>query len=241
MTSSEEDSNHSEEEQEQEDDERLAIKKEISSLSFEALQKLKERIGAKVYKEVIFGENKNAKKEPKIFKRENKNRPREMSSKKPVSMLQNVVPVKKKEVRDPRFDPLCGNFDKNEFSTNYGFLSDIRVNDIKAIRAELKQTTDPDKEKELRRLLQRLNDQEKAKKRNKIQMNNLEIEKQQVENKFKQGIQPHFKNKSELRVESLVKQYEELKKEGTGRIQRHLKRRQQKVKKKSFKTPIIGS
>lgn len=43
---------------------------------------------------------------------------------------------------------------------------------------------------------------------------------------------------AELRVESLVKQYEELKKEGTGRIQRHLKRRQQKVKKKSFKTPL---
>lgn len=72
-------------------------------MSFEALQKLKERIGAKVYKEVIFGENKNSKKELKIFKRENKNRPREMSSKKPVPMLQNVVPVKKKEVRDPRF------------------------------------------------------------------------------------------------------------------------------------------
>lgn len=42
---------------------------------------------------------------------------------------------------------------------------------------------------------------------------------------------------AELRVEALVKQYEELKKEGAGRIQRHLKRRQQKVKKRSHKAP----
>ncbi|KAM3962549.1 ribosomal RNA processing protein 36 homolog [Aphomia sociella] len=220
------------------DDERTAIRSELSSLSFEELQKLKEKIGAKVYKEALFGKNDETKSEkPKIFKRENKNRPREMSSKRPVSMLLDVTKVKKREVRDPRFDPLCGEFDKKQFSQDYNFLSEIRMKDIKKIRSELKQTTDPEREKKLRRLLQRLNDQHKATKKRKEDDVTAKKDRNQIEQVFKDGQQPHFKNKSERRVEALVQQYEELKREGTGRIQRHLKRRQQKIKKQSHRAP----
>lgn len=35
-----------------------------------------------------------------------------MSSKKPVSALQQVLPVKNKPPRDPRFDSLCGEFNE---------------------------------------------------------------------------------------------------------------------------------
>ncbi|XP_023953433.1 ribosomal RNA processing protein 36 homolog isoform X2 [Bicyclus anynana] len=214
-----------------------SIRNELSTLSFEDLQKLKEKVGAKVYKEVVFGKQ-SISHEARVFKRDNKNRPREMSSKKPVRMLRDVVSVKKQEPRDPRFDPLCGTFDKKEFAENYNFLSNARVNDMKMIKNELKQTTDPEKELSLRRLLQRLNDQQKATKRKKLESERKDKQRLEVEAEFKQGKQPHFKNKSEARVESLVKQYEELKKKGAGRIQRHLKRRQQKVKKRSFRTPV---
>lgn len=83
----------------------LAIRNELSSLSFEDLQKLKERVGSKLYKEVVFGKKNNPEAGPKvkIFKRENKNRPREMSSKRPVRMLGDMGKVKKTEVRDPRY------------------------------------------------------------------------------------------------------------------------------------------
>ncbi|XP_026734250.1 ribosomal RNA processing protein 36 homolog [Trichoplusia ni] len=232
------DSDHNLSDDAQDDDgERTEIRSQLSSLSFEELQKLKEKIGAKVYKEAIFGKNETERAPAKVFKRENKNRPREMSSKKPVPLLQGVPTVKKKEIRDPRFDPLCGEFDKKQFSENYNFLSDIRMKDIKAIRAELKETTDPDRQLQLRRLLQRLNDQHKASKKHKIDSEKLDKNKEALKQEFKEGRQAHFKNKSELRVEALVKQYEELKKEGAGRIQRHLKRRQQKVKKRSHKAP----
>ncbi|KAF9419328.1 hypothetical protein HW555_004092 [Spodoptera exigua] len=234
MSSSDEsDHNSSVEEQ---DEERTEIRSQLSTLSFEELQKLKEKIGAKVYKEALFGKKKESD-APKIFKRENKNRPREMSSKKPVRMLQAIPTVKKKEIRDPRFDPLCGEFDKKQFAEDYNFLSDIRIKDIKAIRAELKETTDPERQMKLRRLLQRLNDQHKHTKRSKVEKEVVEKNREKIEQEFRAGKQPHFKNKSEQRVEALVKQYEELKKEGSGRIQRHLKRRQQKVKKRSFKAP----
>ncbi len=52
------------------------------------------------------------------FKRENKNRPREMSSKVTVGRLRDVVGFKSGEAkknpakRDPRFDALCGEFDE---------------------------------------------------------------------------------------------------------------------------------
>ncbi|XP_068619256.1 ribosomal RNA processing protein 36 homolog [Battus philenor] len=223
----------------EDDSERLAIKNELSTLSFEDLQKLKERIGAKVYKEVVFGKKENAQSGPrnKVFKRENKNRPREMSSKKPVRMLREVGTTKKIEVRDPRFDPLCGEFDKKQFAENYNFLSDVRYQDIKAIKAELKETTDPDKVIKLKRLLQRLNEQHRACRKARVQQEKIEKQKEEVEKVYREGKQPYFKKKSELKVETLVKQYEELKKEGTGRIQRHLKRRQQKMKKHSFNAP----
>ncbi|KAJ2942062.1 hypothetical protein O0L34_g10980 [Tuta absoluta] len=237
MSSSDNDSTQSEVEEQLDDGERTQIRSELSTLSFEELQKLKERIGAKVYNEALFGKDEKKKQvTPKVFKRENKNRPREMSSKKPVSIL-DIPKVKKKEVRDPRFDPLCGEFDKKQFSENYNFLSDIRMKDIKAIRAELKETTDPEREQKLRRLLQRLNDQHKSTKKKKSEREMVIKEKEQVVNKFREGQHPHFKNKSESRVEALVKQYEELKQEGAGRIQRHLKRRQQKIKKRSHRAP----
>ncbi|CAG4931202.1 unnamed protein product [Parnassius apollo] len=220
------------------DSERLAIRNELSSLSFEDLQKLKERVGAKLYKEVVFGKKDNVRSTPKVYKRENKNRPREMSSKRPVPFLKDVVTVpKQKEIRDPRFDPLCGEFDKKQFAENYSFLSDIRIKDIKTIRAELKETTDPEKVLKLKRLLQRLNEQHKAGRKARVELQKMEKQKEDVEKVFREGKQPYFKNKSELRVETLVRQYEDLKKEGTGRIQRHLKRRQQKLKKRSHKAP----
>ncbi|XP_028034753.1 ribosomal RNA processing protein 36 homolog [Bombyx mandarina] len=218
------------------DNERTSIRSELASLSFEALQQLKEKIGAKVYKEALFGTKEKVNAPPKVFKRENKNRPREISSKKPVPVVQ-VAHVKKKEVRDPRFDPLCGEFDKKQFSQNYGFLSELRMKDIKAARQELRETTDPEKQIKLRRLLQRLNDQHKSCKRNKLDREIAQKNRDDVEKQFREGKQPHFKNKSELRVEALVKQYESLKKEGTSRVQRHLKRREQKMKKRSHRAP----
>ena len=49
------------------------------------------------------------------MKRENKNRPREMSSKKTVKRFRDVVGLSaalKSEKRDPRFDNMCGEFDE---------------------------------------------------------------------------------------------------------------------------------
>ncbi|KAG8266888.1 rRNA biogenesis protein rrp36 [Homalodisca vitripennis] len=88
----------------------VKIREELSQMSFEDLQKLKEKLGIKVYNQTVLG----AKKEkPELdFKRANKNRPREESSKKRVPLLRDVVTVKKDSIRDPRFDSSCGDFNE---------------------------------------------------------------------------------------------------------------------------------
>lgn len=69
------------------------------------------------------------------------------------------------------------------------------MKDIKTIRAELKETTDPDRQLQLRRLLQRLNDQHKASKKSKIDDEKIVKTKEAFKQEFKEGRQPHFKNK----------------------------------------------
>lgn len=89
-------------------------------MSFAELKKLKERLGAKVYNEAVFGvESKKRKFKKETFKRENKNRPREMSSKKPMPLV-----VKKPEVvqeenapRDPRY--FCFHFNRGNLIVSY--------------------------------------------------------------------------------------------------------------------------
>lgn len=161
-------------------------------MSFEDLQKLKDRLGAKVYKETLFGKRKEVKRE---FKRENKNRPREMSAKKPASILKEIVRVKKVVTRDPRFDSLCGTFDEKAFKRSYGFISKLRENDLNALRKELNQATNPKTIKKIKYLIQRLENQLREEKRLKEKKEKKQQEKKELVASIKRGEKPAFKKK----------------------------------------------
>ncbi|KAG6788372.1 hypothetical protein POTOM_004437 [Populus tomentosa] len=78
------------------------IERELAEVTFEDLQKAKSNGSLTVFKKP--GQEKKG-------GRANKNRPTEVSCKKPVSRFREVVQVPKKVVRDPRFESLCGNLD----------------------------------------------------------------------------------------------------------------------------------
>lgn len=99
-----------------------------------------------------------------------------------------------------RFDPLCGEYNKKQFTEDYSFLTEMRMKDINATRAELRQTTDPEKALKLRRLLQRLNEQHKASRMKKNEKLAMEQEKKQVAEAVKEGNQPYFKNKCKFHI-----------------------------------------
>ncbi|KOX77066.1 Ribosomal RNA processing protein 36 like protein [Melipona quadrifasciata] len=211
-----------------EDKDQDEIRKELSQMSFEDLQKLHQKLGSKVYKEALFGPRKVNKKAE--FKRENKNRPREMSAKKPVSRFREVVQVKKHIPRDPRFDSLCGTFDKKEFRKAYGFINEIKENDLKELKKQLDETDDPKRIKKIKYLIQRLENQLHEEKRRKLKEKEEYEEKKEIVRAIKQGQKPVFKKKSEKRILSLVSQYEELKE--SGKLKKHIQRLRKKNRRK---------
>lgn len=207
-----------------EDENQDKIRKELSQMSFEDLQKLKEKLGSKIYKETMFGPRKVNKKTD--FKRENKNRPREISSKKPVSRFREVVQVKKYIPRDPRFDSLCGTYDQRKFKRNYGFINEIKENDIKELKKELTESKDPKRIKQIKYLIQRLENQLREEKRRNLEEQKNYEERKEITEAIRRGEKPVFKKKSEKRILNLVSQYEELK--NSGKLKKHIQRLRKK-------------
>lgn len=175
------------------------IREELKHMSFEDLQKLKEKLGTKVYNETIFGKKNKKKTEKTEFKRENKNRPREMTAKKPVSRYKELTQVKKVAApRDPRFDSLCGTFDEKAFKNSYAFINKLRENDLKTLQKELKEATDLKVIKKIKYLIQRLENQLREEKKRKEKDKKKRQEKEELLESVKRGEKPVFKKKCKL-------------------------------------------
>ncbi|GJQ78382.1 hypothetical protein Trydic_g22208 [Trypoxylus dichotomus] len=212
-------------------EERERIKQEISTMSFEELQKLKQKIGIKLYNETIFGMTRNPKTD---FKRANKNRPREMSSKRPINIKNEIMQVKKQQtLRDPRFDPLCGTFDEKTFKANYKFLFDMKREEYTQLERELQNTEDTEERKKIKFLMQRLGNQIREHDKHENQKNKIQEEKREIRQKLKKGEKPIFKKKSEKKLEDLIEKYEELKK--SNKLQKHIEKRSKKLASKNKK------
>lgn len=78
-----------------------------------------------------------------IRKRQSKHSPMEVSSKKPMSRKRQVVELSGYKARDPRFDPLCGQFSQNEFDQKYSFVDDYRRSEIRVLKSELAKKKSP--------------------------------------------------------------------------------------------------
>ncbi|XP_022110959.1 ribosomal RNA processing protein 36 homolog [Acanthaster planci] len=220
-------------ESETEEDTVDLMRKELSEVPFEDLQKLQQRVGSKVYDKALFGGRRGETNKPteqdsrkKKFKRANKNRPQEISSKIPVSRVRNVVPVKQKVSRDPRFDDLSGKFNEQAFDSNYAFLGGVYSREKKEVKRKLKQAKTEQKKEELLRLLQRMEEQEKARiKKQREKEISKELKRQEKE-LVKQGKKPYFVKKSERKKMELANRYMELKK--GGKVAKYLARKRRK-------------
>ncbi|XP_040001115.1 ribosomal RNA processing protein 36 homolog [Xiphias gladius] len=189
------------------------IKKELSNMSFEDIMKLQNKVGTKVYNEVAYGSNKS--RETGKKKRLNKNRPMEISAKKPAPFLRQVVPVRKPMLRDPRFDDLSGEYKPEIFEKTYKFINDIKQKEKEVVQKQLKRTKKSNQRKEkLQFLLKRMENQERARKsREQQRERELQFKRQQRE-RANQGAGPFFLKKSEQKKLQLAEKYQELKKSG---------------------------
>ena len=83
-------------------------------------------------------------------------RPRELSSKKPVSTFREIVPIPKKTLCDPRFDERAGSFNEDLFKKSYTFIGEMKKNEKLQVQKELRKTKKPGKKKKLEVLLQKI-------------------------------------------------------------------------------------
>jgi len=220
-----------------EDKMRAEFREKIRHLSMEELQQMKQDIGTKAMDKMMgIGKKSNAagdqlRKSKADFKRENKNRPRETSSKKTVGRFKDVVGLtseQKSAKRDPRFDSLCGEFDAKVFKDSYKFVDDIKARELKELKARLKDDEDLDEETraKIKYLIQRNENQvrEKAKldKRR-------EVEKEQKRKNrelAKEGKRPQFMSKRERQNVELVDKFEELK--SSGKLENYMRKKSKK-------------
>ncbi|KAM4603565.1 ribosomal RNA processing protein 36 homolog [Polymixia lowei] len=189
------------------------IKKELSTMSFEDILKLQKQVGTKVYNEIAYGTSKAPQANSKR-KRLNKNRPMEISAKRHVPFLRQVVPVKKTILRDPRFDDLSGEYKPEIFDKTYKFINDIRQREKEIVKKQLKKTKGNEKKERFQFLLKRMENQERARKtREEQREKELEFKRKQRE-MAGQGLKPFFLKNSDKKKLQLADKYNQLKKSG---------------------------
>merc|ERR1719219_449062 len=137
------------------------------------------------------------------FRRENKNRPREMSSKRQVGRFREVISVSsevKAPKRDPRFDPICGEYNERLFKDNYGFVNEYKVSDLKFLKKQLQEEDDPERKKQIQYLIQRTENQLRQLEQDKVKETEKKAEIEERKSQLKAGIKPVYISKSKQKV-----------------------------------------
>ncbi|XP_061627060.1 ribosomal RNA processing protein 36 homolog isoform X1 [Phyllopteryx taeniolatus] len=189
------------------------IKKELSVMPFEDILELQNRVGTKAYKQVAYG----AAGQPQSAagrKRLNKNRPAEVSAKKPAPFLRQVVAVKKATLRDPRFDDLSGEYKADIFDKTYKFIHNIRERETQELQKQLKKTKNSDRKEKLSFLLKKMANQERARQSQEQQRARELQYKQEQRERANRGARPFFLKKCEQKKLRLAARFSDLKKSG---------------------------
>ncbi|XP_065563072.1 ribosomal RNA processing protein 36 homolog [Artemia franciscana] len=187
------------------------IPEELSKLSFEELQELKERLGTKNFAEAVY--SKKRQNGGEISHRVNKNRPREVSSKIPPSKWKKEKVVKQ-EKRDPRFDIRCGEFSRHHFKKQYEFVNDLRSEELRKLKEEFGVETDIKRKAKIKYLIQRLSNQLKEEERRKEEEAKMTEENKKRQADVAEGVTPFYVKKSDQRLIDLARKYDELKNRG---------------------------
>lgn len=167
----------------------------------------------------------------KVFRRYNKNRPVEMSSKVPrmskVPKMSKVPALTVRKVeekrRDPRFEEACGAFDPERFKKRYSFLEEMREKEKRIVVRRMKREKDPEKKKRLEKVVQgmkgqQVTEEEKERKR--------QIAERLREEAIKSSGRP-FLNKSYVKKFSLVDKFQQLKR--TGKLDKYIEKKRKKL------------
>ena len=224
----------------QEDVQKNRFRSKLSKMSIEEIQRLKNKIGLKLFNQKMSGKT-STQQNQADFKRENKNRPREMSSKKQVSRFREVIVTSKLELekRDPRFDPNCGEFDDKLFKDNYKFVNEYKSGDLQFLKNQLSDEEDPERRKSIKYLIQRTENQLRQIEHDKVKDEEKKAEWEERREQLKAGIKPQYISKSKQKEKDLIKKYETLKQ--SGGLDKYISKKTKKNVAKDRKRTAIGN
>lgn len=223
-------------------DDKDAFRAEIANMPMGKVRQLKERIGIRLFNKAFFGKTTEeetsmkaiAKSSNQYFIRDNPKRPREMSSKRPVSKFRNIFTNERieKERFDPRFDERCGPYDEYIHRSNYAFLDEMRQHEKRVLEKEIQKTKKEGVEgvEKMKETLRRINNREKSlaeKKRYKEVIREIRRENNE---RMHQGKKPVFLKRGEVKLRVMEKKFEELKK--TNKLDNYLERKAKKRNRK---------
>ena len=156
-------------------------------------------------------ERKAGKKDHRDFSRSSKHAPAEVSSKKAVSRKREVVPTKKIDHRDPRFEPLSGPLDEQKIKKKYSFLETYRDSEMAELKTAIRKTKDPDAKEKLKRALLSMESRKRAQQMKEQQQEVLRKHRKEEREKVEQGKKPFYLKKVEQKKRSLEERFNTLK------------------------------
>ena len=169
------------------------------------------------------------------FKRDNKHRPTEMSSKRPVPVLREALQGGKNRGKDPRFDPLIagggsvGNtaLDSTIARKRYSFLFDEKLPEQRRdLQDALKKTKSQSKKAGIKEKLAQLSHDSKAEAARRKKESAEDAQRRQRQESLAAGKSPFYLKKSEQKRQELLAKYEELK-DGGG-LEKFMEKRRKK-------------
>ncbi len=199
--------------------------------------KLDNRAGSIIGKDETWQDNealerKAGRKDRRDFSRTSKHAPAEISSKKAVSRKREVVPVIKREYRDPRFEPLSGPLDESRLQKAFSFLDDYREDEMKELKIAIKKAKDEGEKERLKRVLLSMESRKKTQERKRKEAEILDRHRKEEKQLVKQGKKPFYLKKAEQQKRLLVDRYNELKGKQLDHV---IERRRKKVEGKEKK------
>lgn len=217
------------------------IRTKISNMPLGQVLELKSKIGTTNFNHAVFGDSKSdnkqtnvksTKRNPQRDTSDDEDAPMEMTSKRPVPFLgsDSLSKRKRKEreskIRDPRFDRRCGDYSSAQFRENFEFVFDLKTDELKTLKQQLKECRDTEERERLKFVIQRTQNQlREHQKQLVINKRNAE-EKGEIEKARSEGRRPFYVKKSEKRMVELVDKFEELKE--SGRLKKHIEKRRKK-------------
>ena len=177
------------------------------------------------------------KKDYRVLPRTSKHAPAELSSKKAVSRKREIVTVKRREIRDPRFEALSGPLNEEKVRKNYSFLADYEASEMKNLKDTIRTTHDAATLETLKRALLSMESRQKTQQTKDLQQEIIREHRKKERDLIKQGKKPFYLKQGEQKKLALVKRFEAI---GEKKAAKVIERRRKKKAVKERKTMPNG-